>query len=186
MVPHETLLWANNFNVLHTLTQISALQVNGSFIETSSENQPMLDIIGIRAYNGGPHFMPPHIGTYTPVPALRTNWNECQRLPSVMELRDFTDFNEANMSHFDIDGPGGEIVTEVHFSPTFSGLKLVTNRGRECCWANHGAHDWVVKKAAHGKVIVGISGCFGNLSGWSQGAKAYSHWKLSDVGIIEC
>jgi hypothetical protein len=32
--------------------------------------------------------------------------------------------------------------------------------------------------------VLGVSACFGRLKGWSASAKSWSHWALSDVGVV--
>jgi hypothetical protein len=39
-------------------------------------------------------------------------------------------------------------------------------------------------KAGEGEVVVGLTACFGRLGGWSARTGLWSHWGLSEVGVI--
>lgn len=118
------------------------------------------------------------------MPAQHADWLKVQDASELKIHKSLKPFEEADMSHFAIDGPGGEVVTEVHMSNDMNAIKLRTNRERECYWGEGNKTDWVIKHAAEGEVIVGLSCCFGRLGGWSWSAKKYSHWQLSDVGVV--
>ena len=186
MMPHSPFIWADFPHAYEHLKRISALQLPSGSVDGNSEPiTSTLDITALQYTRDQPVTTEPqHVGNAMPARAMRPDWNECLDPKSNADALDLTVFNQAHTHAFDIDGAGGETVTEVHFSPASGALKLVTNRGRESAF-NHGEQsDWVVKTTPPGHVIVGLSCCFGKLSGWSQAASLFSHWKLSDLGVI--
>lgn len=96
------------------------------------------------------------------------------------------DWEEDCMAHFDIDGPGGERVVEVHVTMDRRSVRLVTSQGREGMFGedNVQGKEWDVIKAGEKEVIVGLSVCFGQLGGWSEGAKMWSHFGACDFGVV--
>lgn len=144
---------------------------------------PITDIIGIGARKGLVSSVTRWVGTGYPVPAQAPGFQECTKLADLprggIEL-----FGKAFTKDFPIEGCEGEIVTEVHVSSDVMALKLVTNKGNECVFGQEGRSEWHVKKADKGECIVGLACAFGRLGGWSQGAKVYSHWALSNVEVV--
>jgi hypothetical protein len=184
MLPYQVLIWAEGASEYQYLKRISCFEVVSGKSASSDGVRDMIDIVGLWLTKTHEHGKAPHIGTGGPVPSQHPDFQSCKN-PSELGLhKRFGAFEEANMRHFDIDGPGGEVVNEVHVSSDMKALKLVTNRARECYWGERKRETWHVKRANHGELIVGLSCCFGQLGGWSWGAKIYSHWKLSDVGVV--
>lgn len=97
-------------------------------------------------------------------------------------------WDERFMAYFDIDGPGGEVVCEVHVTRDRRAVRLVSSWGREGEFGDVGEGggdgEWDIRKAGEGEVVVGLSGCFGRLGCWSEGARRWSHWGMSDVGVV--
>lgn len=187
MLPHEVLLWAEFPSHYKYLDCLSCFQVASSTGSSGNDDDGDFhgrDIVGFQIRKVHAFGVAPHIGTGGPVPAQHPKWHEV-RDPSELNLHNaLTPFEEANMRHFVIDGPGGEVVTEVYVSDDMNAIKLRTNRGRECYWGEENKLHWLSKEAAEGEVIVGLSCCFGRLSGWSWSAKMHSHWKLSNLGVV--
>ncbi|CAO2649834.1 Nn.00g011260.m01.CDS01 [Neocucurbitaria sp. VM-36] len=186
MLPNQVLLWAESPSLYQYLARISCFQVVGGQVQGGSNSKPrdVPDILGIWPGKTFIHGKAAHVGTGGPVPAQSPLFASCAN-PSELDLHSkFHAFEEANMSHFAVDGANGEIVTEVHVSDDVKAMKLVTNWGRECYWGEGERGEWHVKRAGEGEVIVGLSCAFGRLSGWSWSAKMYSHWKLSGVGVV--
>lgn len=143
------------------------------------------DIIGIWPKKTHKYGSAAHVGTGGPVPAQFSRWQQVKSPKDLDMHKHCGPFAEQNMKHFDIDGPGGEVVAEVHVSRDVRAMRLVTNRGRSCFWGeDRDGHVWNVKRAADDEVIVGMSCAFGDLGGYSPVAKMYSHWKLSRLGIV--
>lgn len=117
-------------------------------------------------------------GDGKPVPPLN---------PSSLSLSSqFSPFDSNFMRHLDIDGPAGEEIIQVDVSEDFKAIKLITNKGRECYWGEERRGQWHSRVASEEECIVGLSVCFGRLGGWSWKAKMYSHWKVSEIGVVVC
>lgn len=126
---------------------------------------------------------PGHIGTRGPVPAQMGEKRESEMGYDLHES--LKPWEEGCMRHFDVDGPGGEVVVEVHVTRDRRGFKLVTDRQRVGTfgeWQDGELGD--VVKAPPGQIIQGLTACFGNLGGWSEKEKRWSHWGLWDLGVI--
>ncbi|KAH8723762.1 hypothetical protein GQ44DRAFT_740757 [Phaeosphaeriaceae sp. PMI808] len=164
MIPHSFMLWAPTFNEYKFLTRISMLQV--------CDESGHIQIIGIQHEQTRRHGSVGHIGESGPVPAqMRVDWAEAKSYEEFKIWEKLEPWEEDYMRHFDIDGPGGEVVSEVHVTSDRRGVKFITNLGREGAFAD-------------GKMIAGVSACFGRLEGWSQSAKRWSHWALNDLGVV--
>ncbi|KAF2702894.1 hypothetical protein K504DRAFT_463925 [Pleomassaria siparia CBS 279.74] len=184
MLPHEILLWAESPAQYQYLNRISCFEVVSGKCTNHEESWDIPDIVGIWPGKTHKSGLAAHIGSSGPVPCQHPDFETCQN-PSELKLNQtFKRFEEANMRHFAIDGPGGEVVSEVHVSDGMRAIKLFTNRGRECYWGLEGCMNWQIKRAEKGEFILGLSCSFGTLSGWSQVARVYSHWRLSNLGVI--
>jgi hypothetical protein len=126
------------------------------------------------------------IGHPGPVPhQLPTKWQTAKSQDELDLWSKKKSWDEDSMRHFEIDGYGGERVVEVHVSKDHRSFQLVTNRGREGLFGeDREQNGWHVKRAEEGEMIVGLSACFGTLGGWSQSAKAWSHWGLCNLGVL--
>jgi hypothetical protein len=90
-----------------------------------------------------------------------------------------------NLVHFDIDGPGGEIITEILVGEETKAIKLRTNRGRESYFGEIEGGTWNVVRPGNRKVFVGMVVCFGTRSGWDCETEEYSHVKITTAtGIV--
>lgn len=185
-----------------SLRRLSSFAVEAGFGSSGTSSWPIPDLMGFAAFRSGEDRASQQVGTFGPVPSQSPEWNEegwygskkwvneegkpVKPLnPSDLNLVDtLQPFEEKHTSHFDIDGPGGEEVTEVHVSDDFKAIKLKTNWDRECYWGEGERNQWYSKIASEDECIMGLSVCFGRLGGWSWKAKMYSHWKLSDVGVV--
>jgi len=178
MLPYQLHLWAehNNHKYLQRIMTFEIADENGK-----------ASILGLthkttHAY-GGQDTM----GNAGPVPAqMGERWKKAKST-NELELwkRGPQTWDENYTKHFDIDGPGGEVVREVHVTSNRRGFKLVTNWGREGLFGEtEGVNSWEVRKARKGKVVVGLTACFGHLGGWSEGAQAWSHFGLWDLGVV--
>lgn len=161
------------------LTRISALQVD--------DENGHKSIIGILYKTNHKYGGMPHIGTVGPVPAQRlAAWREARTYNDLKLHRDVPSCDEADMHHFEVDGPGGEVVCEICVTRDRSSVKFVTSRGREYVFGKDEVDEdmWESIKAGDGERIVGICARFGELGGWSETAAQWSHWTLNDLGVI--
>lgn len=159
---------------------------------------PVRELLGFASFHDGSPRSTHYVGTFGPVAAQIPHWDtdgcssehvdgERKTLaPLKLHLSSqYKPFDTKHMSHFDIDGLGGEEVNEVHVRTDFKAMKLKTNRGRECHWGEEGSEgEWYYGKASEEEFIAGLSVCFGGLGGWSVKAKMHSHWKLSELGVV--
>jgi hypothetical protein len=124
-------------------------------------------------------------GTGGPVPAqLGEEWRIVTKYEDMNLWNRKKKWEEDDTVHFEMDAPGGEHVVEVHVSKDRGAFKLVTNRGREGVFGDGKGREWDVRKAGEEEVIAGLSMCFGRPGGWSEGMNIWSHWGLSDVGVV--
>ena len=196
MLPHEIMLWAETPSNYQYLKSIAAFIVVGDQTKQlgSDEAIDIPDIVGFRPFKTHMYGSAPYIGSGGPVPCQSEEWNaskykaDMHLHPSDLQLHEkFQPFDERFMQHFEIDGPGGEVVTEVHVRHDARAIRLVTNRQREYCWGIQKQQvNWYSKVASEDECIVGLSVCFGDLNGWSWAAKMFSHWKVSEVGVVVC
>ncbi|KAF2119207.1 hypothetical protein BDV96DRAFT_567199 [Lophiotrema nucula] len=191
MLPHHALIWAHEASEYRFLRRISVFQPIGGYVSGGSKHDgsdweaPYPDIVGLRAEYVPDYPCPPRtIGTGGPLPIQRPGWS--QHRPDMNPDPKGQSWFEQCMTHFDIDGPGGEIVTEVHVADEAKAVTIRTNCGREIQFGEGRRHvnEWTRLKAEEGRVIVGLVVCFGSLSGWSWEKKARSHWKANTVTIL--
>ncbi|KAI8932283.1 hypothetical protein NX059_010480 [Plenodomus lindquistii] len=174
MRPFETLRWADPIGRYKHLKKIRCIIVKGDVICFHPE------------FDGHGGHSP--IGERGPVAAMSPELNNFTALiervkASYTELKPF---DKAFTEEFEIDGKGGEVVSEVHARKDGRAVRLITSSGRSVCWGGLGEEDqeWDVKKAPEGKAVVGLSVCFGKLGGWSEKSKKWSHWGMSWFGIV--
>lgn len=203
MLSHDLLLWGESTEALRRLRRISVFNIVAGYCSSGSgERWPIPDLLGFAYFIEGNEESSKYVGTFGPVPCQTPEWKEegwysaakwtaedgkpIKPLnPSDLNLRQkIPHFDEKHMLHFDVDGPEGEEVTEVHVSMDFKAVKLKTNRGKECYWGEERRDQWHSRIAGDEEYIAGLSVCFGRLGGYSWRAKMYSHWRLSEVGVV--
>lgn len=196
MLPHEILLWAETADAYQFLTSIEAFAVVAGNCVSGNGTWDIPDLIGFRSVSTHRDSTQSFIGNGGPVPSMngeewrkgmsRGNEDDGKQLnPSDLDLHQhFKQWDPAFMQKFEIDGAGGEIVSEVHFSLDCKAIRLVTNLGRQCYWGEERREHWLDYVAGEDEVILGLSACFGTLGGWSSSAKMYSHWKVSEIGVV--
>ncbi|KAH5253954.1 hypothetical protein HBI71_143270 [Parastagonospora nodorum] len=190
-LPHSVLLFAaQDPSGYSRLQRISAIQIPD---EHSNES-----IIGLAAFQPDTRWNPPgvprakhghnwHIGSKGPVSAMMgEKWSEVETFEDLKLWDSIEHYAEEYMRHFDIDGAGGEVVVEVHVTKDRRSLRLVTNRRREGQFGEKSeGKEWEDGKVAgEGEMIIGVTACFGRLSGWSPTAKMWSHWGMTDLGVV--
>ncbi|KAF2027720.1 hypothetical protein EK21DRAFT_71224 [Setomelanomma holmii] len=186
MLPYHTINWAQIPSAYENLTQIRFLQV---------PDEHGLSILGIHQKTTSRFGGSEHSGTGGAVPGQI--WEEWKGVKAFKELdlwNKVKTWDERFMGVFEIDGPGGEVVSEVWVTRDRRTIKLVSSLGREGVFGDevggtavdggNGEDGWDVKKAAEGELIVGLGVSFGRVGGWSPGARRWSHWGMSDVGVI--
>lgn len=202
ILPHHLLIWSQTAEELKQLRRISAYNIVAGHCSSGTDRWPVPDLLGFASFREGEERPLGQVGTFGPVPCQAPEWNEdgwyasnkwkdedgkpVKPLnPSDLELSTkFQPFDEEHTLHFDVDGPGGEEVTQVHVSTDFKAIKLMTNKGRECYWGEGRRGQWFSRVASDEECIVGLSVCFGRLGGYSWRSKMYSHWKVSEVGVV--
>lgn len=188
MIPWHVCLWGPNAAACKSLQRISCFQPNGGTTTTGSETWDNPHIVGFEvAYADGRSSL--MAGSSGPVPVQCPNWPQMtdpsKNLVSWIQNTKVRPFDEASMVHFEIDGPGGEVVTEMHASGDMNAVKLLTNKNRSCYFGDsHAAQHWFQYRVEEGHLIVGLVCAFGILGGWSFGTRMYSHWHLSGLGVI--
>lgn len=196
MLPHEIFLWAETAEKYQSLSAIEAFIVISGQCTSGNETWDIPDLIGFRSLGTYRYGHLPCIGNGGPVPSMdieewrkgmsRGKEDDGKQLnPSDLNLREnFRQWDPRFMQRFDIDGAGGEIVTEVHVSVDYKAIRLVTNLGRHCYWGEERRGHWLDYVVGEDEAILGLSVCFGRLGGWSWSAKMYSHWKVSEIGLV--
>ena len=207
MLPHHILLWSETAKELKNLRRVSAFSiVAGECSNGNGDRWPVPDLLGFTFYRKGTWVAEERareaVGTFGPVSCQAPEWKEEGWYSSEkwtdehgkpvkplntsdLKLNErYPSFDEKYMLHFEVDGDGGEEVTEVNVSQDFRAVKLKTNRGRECYWGEGRRNQWYTKVANDEEYIAGLSVCFGKLGGYSWRAKMYSHWKLSELGVV--
>lgn len=120
-------------------------------------------------------------------------WQNVKKTTELDMWKKKSAWEEECMQHFEIDGVGGEVVSEVHTTRDRKRFKVVTDRRRVGKFGDArevevevegGGGEWDVLRAKEGDVIVGLSACFGQVAGWSKGATMWSHWCLSGLGVV--
>ncbi|ROW17103.1 hypothetical protein VPNG_01391 [Cytospora leucostoma] len=172
LVPHEALIWARDGDDLRRLRRLSSYVVvenNRSTPASGGVNEgDILDVCGVNA-------------EYTPESALM------RRMVGINKSSRGSDMtSEDPWMHFTIDGPGGEIVTEVHYAmhDKLKAMKIRTNRERECYWGEMGVQKWYRLEPPPGETLVGLVMAFAEPSGYDNEKKTYAHCKMSFVGAL--
>jgi hypothetical protein len=178
MQTHQILVWAENPSVYKVLVRISAFVFEGEIVGINFKQQTSFRT----------HLI--HIGTGGPVPALLgREWQDAKQSTELDMHKKKVAWEEEYTQHFDVDGQAGEIVTEVHTTRDRKRFKVVTNLGRVGQFGDIGEGEevggqWEIVKAEEGELIIGLTACFGRVAGWSEGAKMWSHWCLSGLGVL--
>jgi hypothetical protein len=179
LLPHAILTWADPAPDYKFLTGIFALQIPDEYGAQS--------IIGMHIMRSHTNWVTTEIGNHGPVPAqMPEEWAQAKEFNDLDLWNKRKSWEEERMRRFEIDGKGGERVVEVGFSKDSRTIRLVTNFRREGVFGEDVGEgtEWDVKRAEDGEQIVGLSVCFGQLGGWSESAKMWSHWGMSDVGVM--
>lgn len=181
VLPLEALIWAKNAEDLRTIKRISAYVTEGGTISgTGDDGQSFSriyhDVCGAR---------------FEYVPDCKQPKRFVGIGKEVWDDDTGGDWEEDNMVHFEIDGPGGEVVTRVevamHENPKAMKVRaigssalvvaaellkqLFTNRGRETYWGEQKVENWRVLEVPQGETVVGLVFAFGQPSGWNNETK---------------
>jgi hypothetical protein len=186
MMSHEFFLWAMDMDECKCLTSITCFQPVGGRVSSGEDYFDVPDVVGFLAEYTSEQSSPRVAGSGGPVPSQDKRWRDALD-SSLTELNldeRFQPFDEGSVVRFDIDGPGGEVVTEVHISDGLKGITLRTNRQRECFFGEERRSGWKIGRAAPGEMIVGLSLSFGLAGGWNRSVERHSHWKMSKLGVL--
>jgi hypothetical protein len=172
VLPHEVLLWAKDKDELKRLTRISAFVVEDGHVSSQERTWPVHAVLGMRAQYEERYWEPKRtIGSGTKSAENEESEND--------------DWAEEYLVHFDIDGSGGELVTEIHVADQAKAIKLLTNRGREGYFGEVEMDHWHVKRPEEGEVLVGMLVCFGTRCGLNWETRKYSHVKTKTAtGLV--
>lgn len=193
MLPYQVLLWAHEPSAYRNLVAISACCVDVGMDRIYSEDAPKVapvtEIIGLRAEyleNGIIKYR--EVGIGGPVPSMtQRSWTDQGQQKEYGDITLHPDpmptpWSAFNTKRFEIDGQGGEMITQLPYNEEKRGITLRTNRDRES--------PWVIKKGTaeqsidQGQVIVGLAVCFGEKGGGNGEVGAHSHLKLSDATLV--
>jgi hypothetical protein len=190
VLPYEVLLWAKEESELKRLTRISALSVEGGisrgYRDGRETEMPTHDVLGIRAEYETRYWEPARTVGSGRIPQLvdyKAHRSEStERRDSETEKPDWAD---EYLVHFDFDGPGGEIITEIHVADEAKAIKLRTNRDRWSYFGEAERNDWHIVRPEEGEVLVGMVVCFGTASGRNWETKTFGHIKTTSVtGLV--
>lgn len=78
-----------------------------------------------------------------------------------LKEREKHDWDKEYLVNFDIDGPGGGLVTEIHVADQAKAIILLTNRGREGYFGEVERNHWHVQRPEERGELVGMVVCFG-------------------------
>ncbi|KAF2119682.1 hypothetical protein BDV96DRAFT_642695 [Lophiotrema nucula] len=183
MLPHHTLHWAHDESQLRSLKRLCAYVIVGGTVSTTDHHGKWItrsvhDILAFRAEYHEPEN------------------SEAKRLVNTLigyppkqrgedgSITGNQSFQEENWMQFDIDGPGGERVTEVQVAQHSKAVRLKTNRGRMCFWGEQDRDRWHTLRAPEDEVIVGLVASFGKPSGYDHKTSTYSHLKTSAITAL--
>ncbi|KAK2755681.1 hypothetical protein FQN54_005830 [Arachnomyces sp. PD_36] len=177
LVAHEVLVWAKNGVEFSKVERISAYicetvvtSLNSAGI---SEKKCANVVLGLRAQHIERYWEPKrYIG-------LRREQNEAG---------DLVHWPEPPLQHFDIDGPGGERVTEVETAlmdlPAAIKQQLRTNWGRECCFGDANQRNWDIQRAPEGEFIMGLAVAFGRRTMYDGVTGKFTHLSPSSISAL--
>jgi hypothetical protein len=197
VVPHEILLFNSRASRPATLSDVRGIEsfepIDVQFTADSTGESNDRRILGMRPSETniwGGHGAA-QVGSGGPHAFQHEQWGsgtlQAAELHEELQNRfQWRSFDSKNTTTFSVDGIRGEVITEVHTDHEFKAIRLVTNRGREGYFGAKNRMNWHVKKAEEGEMILGLSVCFGRLGGWSEARQMWSHWELSDVGVVYC
>jgi hypothetical protein len=190
ILPHEVLLWAKEESELRRLTRISAFVVEDGcitgFDPAGDTERPIHAVLGIRAEYGKQYCESARTIGSGRAPKTASCAADASGSAKLEETDVVVqDWDEKYLVHFDIDGPGGEIITEIHVSNDGKAIRLHTNRDRECYFGELERNDWHVLHPEPGDMLVGMVVCFGTPSGWSRDLNTNEYLKATKAtGLV--
>ncbi|KAI5459513.1 hypothetical protein BGZ63DRAFT_388201 [Mariannaea sp. PMI_226] len=94
------------------------------------------------------------------------------------------DSREGIQQHFEIDGQGGEKLTEIAFSSSRQAISLRTNKGRQVCFGDAGADFWHPLRPEEGETLVGLIVSFEGDGTYDFDAERYDRIKILSVAAL--
>lgn len=145
LVQHEALIWAKDKNELRSLVRLTGYVAFGGLATASSlPDVPMYNLCGIRA-------------EFT---------DNRRRMIGKLIESDANDWPREYCVDFDIDGAGGEVVTEI-LTNMYSGrpvaMNVRTNRDREVFWGEEQAINWRSIRAPDNMSLIGVAMTFAEI-----------------------
>jgi hypothetical protein len=181
IIPHDVLLWAKEESELKRLVRISALVTKDGIVTdaSGSEIHHVHSVLGLRAEYEERYWEPKR--------SICSKWRHGQSEPGSggSGEPESQKWPEENLVHFDIDGPGGEIVTEIHVAHDVKAVKLRTNRGRWSYFGEIDRNGWDVRRPGAGEVLVGMVVSFATRNGFNWETQESGSLKMTTVtGLV--
>lgn len=188
MIPQQALVWATDPSELKLLKRISSFWAVDGLLNDGGKGIPDPDVVGLRveyvkdvAWGGRTR----HIGSGEPTPSHDTSNNHSLESCQLPGIQGSGPWHPSYMTHFDIDGPGGEVINEVRLGVDGKAIALKTNKGRECNFGTREPNNrWETHTPGEAEFISGIVVSWGITSGWSWKMKMYSHYKVSTLTVL--
>ncbi|KAH7110305.1 hypothetical protein B0J11DRAFT_573468 [Dendryphion nanum] len=202
LLPTQVLLWARTRAELSSLIRVSGLVVCVGIVEYMSEGrwvkEPNHRLVGLRAEFTPESGIPMRtIGEKTL--KLVEGKNDEKKITEIEWPAELT-------QSFEIDGPGGERIVEMHVADQGEGckaIKLLSNRGREMHWGKKEETRWnIIGAVRHGEegrengtegegeesVLVGFAAVFATEERWKDEKGEEGRGKVSaitwTVGVV--
>lgn len=176
MFPHQALIWATSPAELAHIRRISAFAIEThKTYNLSGEAQPGYSLLGMRVEYEESYSEPPRsigVGRLPRGYSDASSATSSSQRPNKQEVEnegEGEEWPEKYMVHFDIDGPGGEVVELISAAHNGREIKLQTNRGRECNFGEGGSGARTMRADHVGQeyVLAGIAMSFYDTKKWS-------------------
>lgn len=143
-------------------------------------------VIGIKQGHYKENTYPNHIGNHGPVPASIPDFNTCETWDQLDLWKRGKQWREEDMRYFEMDRKGGEEITRLKATKDRRAFTLVTNRGRSGDFGRSvdEGEEWDVLQIQDEEVVTALILTFGEPCEWSEGMKMWSHFVMTDLGVI--
>ncbi|KUI67408.1 hypothetical protein VM1G_03131 [Cytospora mali] len=169
VVAHEALIWARDQHDLRSLKRLSGYILFGdttSSLDARGDGIDIPDICGMTA-------------EYSPESGLTRRMVGVEKNCPGPDLA-----SEETWENFEIDGPGGEFVTEVQYGVWCrTMLRIRTNRGRECLLGDEKGLRAQSLTAPPGETLIGLMMAFSEPKGFN-GPCTDLHLNLTFIGAL--
>lgn len=174
IMPHQALIWAKGISELKQLKRISAFVVKSKrVLNSESDTRQIEEVLGFRVEFQPDYNEPARTIGCGHLPPVESETESSQTAPR----SNATEWADEHMIHFDIDGPGGEVITEIYVAEEATAIKLQTNWNNECYWGEPDRGRFDIRQAGEDEVLVGMAVCFASKSRFSNRLKTYDWMK---------